>query len=145
MSDIAKAYAEVHSILNFIDEYHVSKISSKFIEYMYHKKDDNYIPDIDMSLPLEEQNLREETVNILAILKYNYWCEGEKEKKELLDILNENEEKYQAELREKYNPDNLFKKPEQEQESHMELVIYKESIFRRIINKIKNKLNRENK
>lgn len=147
MSDLSKAYTEVYSILNFVDEYYVSKISSKFIEYMYHKKDDSYIPNIDMSIPLEEQQLQEDTVNILAMLKYNYWCETEQEKQELVNILNKNEEKYQAELREKYNPDNLFKKEEihkEEIKQNTALIEYKESIFKRIFNKIKNIFKREN-
>jgi len=136
MSDLSKAYSEVYSILNFVDEYYVSKISSKFIEYMYRKKDDNYTPNIDMSIPLEEQELQEDTANILAMIKYNYWCETAEEKQELMDILNKNEEKYQAEIKEKYNPDNLFKKTEKVE--NMQLVEYKESILTRIINKIKN-------
>ena len=139
MSDLSKAYAEVYSILNFVDEYYVNKISSKFIEYIYHKKDDNYIPNIDMSIPLEEQELQEDTVNILAMIKYNYWCETEEEKQKLIDILNKNEEKYQLELREKYNPENIFKKPEVESQNqeNMAVVQYKESFFKKLINKIK--------
>ena len=139
MSDLSKAYAEVYSILNFVDEYYVNKISSKFIEYIYHKKDDNYIPNIDMSIPLEEQELQEDTVNILAMIKYKYWCETEEEKQKLIDILNKNEEKYQLELREKYNPENIFKKPEVESQNqeNMAVVKYKESFFKKLINKIK--------
>ena len=44
------------------------------------------------------------------------------------------------EIREKYNPDNLFKKKENIQEENKEelqLVEVKESIFKKIINKIK--------
>lgn len=139
MSDLSKAYTEVYSILNFVDEYYVSKISSKFIEYMYCKKDDSYIPNIDMSIPLEEQQLQEDTVNILAMLKYNYWCETEEEKQKLIDILNKNEEKYQLELREKYNPENIFKKTEVESQNqeNMAVVQYKESFLKKLINKIK--------
>ena len=55
-----------------------------------------------------------------------------------------NEEEHQVELREKYNQDNLFKK--QEKEQHIEettttnetaMIEYKESIIKKIINKIK--------
>ena len=34
--------------------------------------------------------------------------DNENQKHEFLNILKANEEKYQAELREKYNPDNIF-------------------------------------
>lgn len=146
-TNLAQAYTEIYWILKYMDQYYVNKIPTEFIQHIYLQKDDEYIPDIDMSIPLEKQKLLEETVNMLAIFKYNYWCENDEQKQELLDILNENEIKYQVELREKYNPDNIFKKPEIEEQEEIEetsLVEYKESLFKRIMNKIKNilKLNR---
>lgn len=38
-----------------------------------------------------------------------YWCTNE-EKTKVLDAMKRNEEKYQKEIKEKYNPNNLFKK-----------------------------------
>ena len=133
---MAKAYSEVYTILNFIDQYYVNKISEKFIEFIYNQKDDNYIPNIDMSIPLEEQELLEDTINILAIIQYNYWCENEKEKQELIAILNKNEEKYQQKLSEKFSADKIFQKNNTEIESN-EMVVYKENFIQRIINKLK--------
>lgn len=133
---MAKAYSEVYTILNFIDQYYVNKISEKFIEFIYNQKDDNYIPNIDMSIPLEEQELLEDTINILAIIQYNYWCENEKEKQELIAILNKNEEKYQQKLSEKFSTDKIFQKNTTEIESN-EMVVYKENFIQRIINKLK--------
>lgn len=132
MSELAKAYTEVYSILNYVDEYYVNKISSKFLEYIYNKKDNDYKPNIDMTIPLEEQNLLEDTVNMLAIIKYNYWCENSEEKQELVDILHKNEEKYQEELHEKYKIEDVFKNPEK-----TELIVYKEPFFKKIVNKVK--------
>lgn len=131
--ELSKAYTEVYSILKFVDEYYVSKISDKFLEYIYKQMDNTYIPNIDMSIPLEKQELMEDTVNILALIKYNYWCEDEKEKKEIINILNENEQKYQNELREKYNPEDIFKNKKM-------LIIddNKENILKKLFNKIKN-------
>ena len=54
----------------------------------------------------------------------------------------ENERKYQEELREKYNPDDIFKKKqvdvkkEEIKEENVQMVEYKEPILRRIVNKI---------
>ena len=49
----------------------------------------------------------------------------------------------EQELREKYNPDNLFKKHSLKQEENVimnevSMVEYKEPLFKRFINKIKN-------
>lgn len=49
------------------------------------------------------------------MLNLNYWCEDEKEKQDLIAIYSENDRKKEEELREKYNPDKLFKKKETEQ------------------------------
>lgn len=43
------------------------------------------------------------------MLNLQYWCKDENEKERLKSVYAENERKYQDELREKYNPDNLFK------------------------------------
>ena len=42
-------------------------------------------------------------------LNYNYWCKDEQKKKELAQLYYDNEIKQEQELREKYNPDNIFK------------------------------------
>lgn len=51
----------------------------------------------------------EETLALIAMLNLQYWCKDENEKERLKSVYAENERKYQDELREKYNPDNLFK------------------------------------
>lgn len=77
-----------------------------------------------------------------------YWYKDESKKQKLLEVLDKNERKYQEELREKYNPDNIFKNknqnntfdeavPKNEEISvGMQIVEYKEPIFKRIANKI---------
>ena len=74
----------------------------------------NYNPQYTEDLPLNEQNIRKETMAIIVLLYLNYWCEDENEVAEINNILKNNEEKYQLELRERYNPDNIFKKQKQE-------------------------------
>ena len=86
---------------------------------------------------MEQQNLLPETVDILAMLKLNYWCVNEEEKKELMNLLNENEKNYQKELEEKYNIDNLFKNKESKMENRVAMVEYKETFLSRVLNSIK--------
>ena len=74
------------------------------IKFIKEEKDNNYKPNINPELPLEEQNILPETIDILALLKLNYWC-NEEEKKELLELLNKNEQKFQKEAKEKYDID----------------------------------------
>lgn len=59
-------------------------------------------------------------------------------------IYAQNEKKYQDMIQEKYNIDNIFKKNEeiienkQEQKNNMQIVEYKNSVLKRIVNKILN-------
>jgi hypothetical protein len=94
---------------------------------------------------LEHQNLRRQTIVLLAILNYNYWCDSEEEKEKIHEELITNNEIREKELAEKYNPDNMFKKKNEVKEQttvdapNIQLVEYKEQGF---IKKLLNKLMR---
>ena len=137
-----EAYAEVDMILNLMDEKYVREIPEKLRTLFKSKKAKDYSKNIVDNKPLKEQNLNKETLSILAVLNYNYWCKDEKRKKELWDIYSENDRKYQQELREKYNPEDILKKnnsPKYIENTSKEdtIIEYKESIVKKIINKIK--------
>ena len=73
----------------------------------------------------------------------NYLCDDE-QKSNINLILKDNEKKYQQELREKYNPDNVFKIDEEkikieknEVTDDLDMVEYKENIFKKIISFVK--------
>ena len=144
---IMEAYAEVDTILNYMDIKYKNEIPEKLRNIFKEKKADNYEKTIIPNKPLNEQNLKEETLSILAVLNYNYWCKDEIHKKELLKLYTENERKYQEELREKYNSDNIFRSRIQEKDENVinnevSMIEYKESIFKKIMNKIKGIFNR---
>ena len=75
----------------------------------------------------------------------NYWCENEEEKQSFLNELNKNEEE-KNELEEKYNPDNLFKKKQDESiQNNLQIIEYKKPNFiQRLLTKIKKFFKREN-
>ena len=144
-NELLKAYAEVDVILSYMKNTYVEKIPKKMRELFKNEKLQGYEPNINPKIPLDEQNLQRKTYAILALLNLNYWCKDENEKKELIAIYAENDKKREAELREKYNPDNLFKKKELQEENveqknveeNTALIEYRESnLLKRIINKI---------
>ena len=125
----------------------IDKLPKKLRELFKNERLEDYKPNIDPKIPLDEQKLQKKTFSILAMLNLNYWCEDEKEKQDLIAIYAENDRK-KEELREKYNPDNLFKKKETEQKieepqkntaENTVLVEYKEEkFFKKLIKKIMN-------
>ena len=125
-----------------MEQKYIDMIPKKLLELFNEEKDKNYQPNISPNISLAEQNLQRKTLALLAMLNLNYWCEDEKEKQELIAIYAENDRKKEEELREKYNPDNLFKKKEKEEkveepQESTALIEYKEEkFFKRLINKI---------
>lgn len=109
------AYAEIDEILNLLEDEYKEKVPLKVRNFFKEEKMIDYKPKIDINKPLIEQNLKRETIVLLAILNLNYWCDSEEEKQELLNELAENEKEKQK-LKEKYNPDNLFSKRQKKRE-----------------------------
>ena len=144
-NNLLKAYSEVDKILSFMEIRYVEKVPKKMREMFKNEKLQDYEPNIDKNIPLEEQQLERKTLAILAMLNLNYWCENEEEKLRFLNELDKNEEE-KKELEEKYNPDNLFKKKQDEStENNLQIVEYKKPNFIQILlTKIKKILKREN-
>ena len=103
--------------------------------------DKNYQPKIVSNIPLKDQKLKPKTYTILAMLNLNYWCETQEHKEELLKIYSNNEKIKDSKIREQYNPDNIFKNRTHNTANNttdtVALVEYKESVFKRFLDKIK--------
>lgn len=129
---------QISEILKYIEPNLKARIPKKFISYFETNKSKDYNWNIDKSLSLEKQDLLPTTKEILTVLYKDYMC-NDIERIELEKILNENEVNYQNELREKYNPDNLFKNKQKEVKKVLteNVVPYKESFLKKIISKIK--------
>ena len=87
-----KTYAEVDAFINLLDEYDRNKIPQKLRNFFKTEKDPNYRKEIDPNVPISEQNLKEETLALIAFLNLKYICEDETEKERLKKIYSENEE-----------------------------------------------------
>lgn len=135
-----KAYSEILAFLKIIDEEYLNKVPKKLIEIFEQEKLENYCPKYSLETPIEEQNFTSETLEIIAMLYLNYWCENEEEKSELIKMYNQNDLIKEQDLNEKYNIDNIFNKKQKEDSNEVQelsLVEYKESFFKRILDKIK--------
>lgn len=136
------AYSEVDAILNLLEDKYKEKVPEKVRTFFKEEKMVDYTPTIDVNIPLIQQNLKRETIVLLAILNINYWCENEEEKLFFVNELAKNEEE-KKKIEEKYNPDNLFKNRQKEIidenfQAGQELIIYKETNFiSKLLNKIK--------
>ena len=138
------AYAEIDSFIELLPKEEKEKIPSKLKQYFKAEKDKETTKKLSMDIPIEEQNLQEETWNLIAMVYLKYLCEDEKEKKELEQIYDENEKKYREEMKEKYNPEKILenrgkKNIVKQKEKNLPIKVQKESIIQKII-KFINKL-----
>ena len=106
--EFAEASAEINEILKYLPKEEVEKIPSKLREFFKEISSKDYVTNINPNIPLDKQQIKEKTKDIIALIYKNYWC-SEEERKELDQKLIENDKKFEEELREKYNPDNIFK------------------------------------
>ena len=134
-------YSELYQILTLLGEEYIEKLPHNLPKLLEEKRNLEYIPQYTGKIPFNQQQVRKETLAILALIHLNYWCEDDEEKQKLLQMLNKNEQSFQEELREQYNPDEIFKDRKrtgilQEQEN-MALVPIEENWWKKMIKKIK--------
>lgn len=141
-----EAFAEVNEIIKLMPIELVNKIPSKFREMIVEEKDKTYIPDIKE--PLEKCKLKNETIIILGLIYRDFLCLPEERKKSQEKDAKELQEVQKAiedEVRQKYNPDDLFKKRNQNnieetynlEENNSMLVVQEQKWYQKIFNIIK--------
>lgn len=139
--EYTEAIVEVLDILENSDDEINKKIPEKLIEFWRRNKSKTYKPNLDHNKPLNEMNLKDKTKDIITMVYLNYLC-NKNEKEITLDTIRENEENYQLMIREKYNPDDIFKnkreiKSEQQTEEKNLTVVQEEKWYKKLFNIIK--------
>ncbi len=136
-----RAISEVIAILNHTDKEIVEKIPEKFIKFLFENADKEYNPTIDFYNNNWDDTIEEDTKAILAII-YRDYIVLENERIELLKEEREEKIKNEQELREKYNPDDIFKRKQQKEPinnavNNLQLIEIKETPwYKRLYQKI---------
>lgn len=143
ISDIAK---ETMDVLNYFDSNFVSKIPYKFLNGLKKlAKKSTMSVKIDKNKKLKEQNISEESKDLISLIYYHYIA-TEEEKEKLIKIWNQNESLYQKKLSERYSLDNIWKRNDkkeiEEEKLDLPIVITKENFLRKIITFVKKIFNK---
>lgn len=146
-NEYGEAAVEVLDILDNANKTDVDKIPSSFIQFLVDNASEDYKVNLDHSKLISEMNLKEKTKEILGVIYINWWCD-KKEKEEYMKQIKKLEIKRQEEMKEKYNPNKIFDNKNKVQTHTNEpqvgtaqnetvtMIQYKESIFKKIWNKI---------
>lgn len=139
-----EAFTEVNEIIKMMPDELVNKIPSKFREMLEDERDKEYNPKIQE--PLEKCKLKNETIIILGLIYRDFLCsQDEKRRLQEKDAreLQEIQKAIEDEIRQKYNPDDLFKKKNGNNNEHQNFeetaiaVAQKEKWYKKIFNIIK--------
>lgn len=104
-----QAYSEVYSFLLLLDEKDRNKVPLKLRNFFKEEKDKEYVKVIKKDIPIKDQNLKEETLALIAFLNLKYWCDDEDEKQKLMKIYADNDKKYNEALQVNAVSDVKFK------------------------------------
>ncbi len=135
------AYKEIYEILKIFPKELVDRIPKYKLDYIKQNMDESYEYNITKET-FDGKTMLDETAAILAILFRDYWA-TEKQKNKIINYHNTQREKIANEIKEKYDPENVFKQRRIEQEKidekkeNLSVVEYKENIFKKLFNKIK--------
>ena len=140
INNYKKALVEVDAVLSCLDYNEYKKIPANIIDAIENNKDEEYMYDYDEELEYEDWSLMPETKAILYNIFKKYLATEEQRKylqqKERLENY-----KIESEKIKKYNSENLFKKEKEvkkvEQEENNELIVKRDSSFKRILEKLK--------
>ena len=147
----SQAYSEIDEFLSLLTKEQINKIPLKLREFFKEEKDKEYKKQIDSEIPIKDQNLKSETLAIIAMLNLQYWCEDEQEKERLKKVYAQNEKIYQEALQIKFNPDNIFKNRQNissdfnntDTESTAMIEFKEKNLLQKIFDKIKKLFNRK--
>lgn len=141
MNDVdSRMCTDISIIISMMPSQMQYKISQKLKDFIENNKAENYSSNINLTVPLKDQSLEKETKAMLGIIYRDYLC-SEEQRRKLIENEKIEIEEYERELREKYNPDNLFKNQTKEVDEEIAtketaLVNYKEGFFSRLKNLI---------
>lgn len=137
----SNTYEEVYEILSYMDKFTVMKVPEEILKVIKTKRNINFRTKINKNDIFNEENVSKETIDFICWLDYKYWID--EERKYEIDRINiEKVKKSEEEKRKKYNPDNIFKNREKKYteiptSNITSMIEYKESVFKRVIDKIR--------
>lgn len=142
--EYAIAYREVFEILKYIPKADYDKIPNEKIELYKTMQDKSYNFKYNPSKTLDEQNVSKRAKAIIGLLFRDYWA-TDTQREKIIAKQKYERQRIEQEKAQNYQYEDLFKKNKVETQQteikdnieNVSLVEYKESVFTKILNKIK--------
>lgn len=105
-------YIEVYSILQLLGEEYINKLPKSLYSMIESNVIKNSPIKYNSLVEINENNVLKDSIDMIALFHLNYWCESQEEIKELNLLFKNNYIQNEAEKRERYNPNEIFKNKE---------------------------------
>ncbi len=131
-----KAFKEISELIKFFPRSEYRRIPKSFINFIEEHMDNNYDYIVEHIDDFQNQEMLDETKIILSII-YRDFIASDEVKKQIYETENFELLQEEKRIREKYNPDNMFKNKATNGdlvENSVAIIEYKESIFTKIKN-----------
>lgn len=145
---LKRTYSEVYSILQMLGESFINKLPTNLYSMIEEEKLEEYSPTYSLDIALDEQNVKKESLAMIALFHSTYWCDSKEEIKQLKEVFLKAEKKKYENNAENLNFNDLTGNKDRvideaditddniETES-IEIKRQENSIIKKIINKIK--------
>ena len=132
-----ESLSEVYKIIEHLEYEEYNKIPKKFLDKMYENMDKDYYFKIIVDEDFVDNQITQNAKEILALIYRDYLVTPQ-EREQLLKEEAEEERKIEQKLREKYNPDNIFKNNKQyDSQEELSLVAKEDNVwYKKLISKI---------
>ncbi len=142
MVEICDVALETLEVFKYFSNEFTSKISESFLNSLEElAKKSKLEVKIDANKKLINQNISEETKDIISLIYYNYFAD-DKEKREIAKIWKENDEKFQEESNEFYDIEKVFKSRNKSYIKSELPTVVKKNWIEKIIEKVKRFFNK---
>lgn len=141
MESYNNAFTEVYTILEDLNKEEYNKIPSEIIVALDENRNKQYLFKLNNELELKDHTLLPETKAILFNLFRDYLATPE-QKEKIIRMQNEERRKNELSKQQNYAIDVFSNRKNdvvdtKDEVQHMEIVEYKENIFKKIFNKVK--------
>ena len=131
------AYAEVYSFIDSLPAEEYKRIPKDVVDYINWHRDYNYEFKYDPEKTVDEQNISKEAAAMIIKLYSDYFADEDK-KKDINKSIYQNEQRKSKDAMKNYNPDDLFKNDNNNQEENSMVETKNQSFFMKLLNRIKN-------
>lgn len=132
-----KECSDVYFILNNLDKDSKRKIPNELFDFLNFERDKEYISSINLSVPIDKQNLNKGTVELLSEIYQKFLCSNE----EKIEFIRE--KSCLIGFQDNQNILNdIFEKETNEKKEMVLVKIEEKNLLRKILNKIKKMINK---